>query len=168
MPSPRHPLLRLWAARKNVWKLDRSRGRQPARPRLWLEILEPRAVPTVTAVNESFSTIPNTPTVLNVLQPDTVASNEPVSLLSVSAVSPSGPTLTQNADGSLTFTSAATGTYTFDQTITGTQQEMTANNGGSGTEFGQSVAISGNTAVVGASRQGWAAMPIREQPMCSR
>jgi hypothetical protein len=121
---------------------------------LGLEILEARAVPTVTAVSQSFSTIPNTPTPLNVLGPDAVASGEPVSLLSVGAISPGGPTLTRNADGSLTFTSASMGTFTFDHTITGTQQEVVANNGGTGAEFGQSVAISGDTVGVGASRQG--------------
>jgi hypothetical protein len=117
--------------------------------KLCLEELEARTAPTVTAVNQSFLTTPQTPTSLEVLQQDNAASNEPVALLSVGAVAPSGPTLTQNADSSLTFASASTGTYTFPYTITGAQQAIFpgpytysgANNG---------VAVSGSTAVVGA------------------
>jgi hypothetical protein len=73
-------------------------------------------------------------------------------ILSSTAVSPTGPTLTKNADGTFTFTSAATGTYTFNYTITGAQQEVKANDGAANDNFGASVAISGNTAVVGADR----------------
>ena len=68
--------------------------------------------------SQTFTTTPNVPTALEVLQADSIASGEPVTLASASAVSPSGPTLVQNADGSLAFASANTGTYTFTQTIT--------------------------------------------------
>ena len=103
------------------------------------------------AVPQTFTTTPNVPTSLNVLQADTIASDEPVTLGRVGAVSPSGPTLTQNADGSFTFTSNTTGTYTFTHDVTGA--------GGTGQQVlllppaalsnGDTLAISSNTAVVG-------------------
>src|SRR5262249_15944822 len=67
-------------------------------------------------------------------------------------VAPTGPTLTQNPDGSLTFQSAATGVFHFDYTVTGAAQEVTAFDGTAGDQFGASVAIDGTTAVVGAPR----------------
>jgi hypothetical protein len=140
--------------------------------KLWLEELESRTAPTVTAVNQSFLTTPQTPTSLEVLQQDNAASHEPVALLSVGPLSPSGPTLTQNADGSLAFNSTNTGTYTSNYTITGAQQVgfprpfvySGANNG---------VAVSGNTAVVGvqgaayvytSSNTGWSLQQVLTAP----
>src|SRR5262249_49200779 len=49
-----------------------------------------------------------------------------------------------------TFTSAARGSYTFNYSATGKQQEVTANDGAAGDDVGKSVAISGDTVVVGA------------------
>jgi hypothetical protein len=114
-----------------------------------LEVLEDRTVPSVTAIAESFTATPNTPTALEVLGPSSTASSEPVALASVGAVAPSGPTLIKNADGSLTFSGANTGTFTFNYSVTGASQEVTATDATSGDDFGVSVAISGNTAIVG-------------------
>ncbi len=125
----------------------RNRSGRTARRRLELLRLEERAVPTVAAVNETFTPPVNTPTTLDVRGQAAAASTEPVSLLSYGSVAPSGPTLTPNPDGTLTFTSASTGTYTFSYTATGAKQELT--NSGATDQFGTSVAISGNTAVVG-------------------
>ncbi len=128
----------------------RDRKQRLASRRLHLEMLEERCVPTVTAVNESFNTTPSTPTSLEVLTPAASASGESLSLVSIGAVSPSGPTLTQNADGSLTFQSSAVGTYAFNYTPTGSQHEATATDGTSFDSFGYSVAVDGTFAVVGA------------------
>jgi hypothetical protein len=102
-------------------------------------------------VAQSFVAKPNHATVLQVLPADIAASNEPLALLSVGAVSPSGPTLSQNPDGSLAFSSAATGSFTFNHTVSGAQQELTASDGATHDNLGFSVAVSGNVAVVGAS-----------------
>ncbi len=126
----------------------RNRPGRTARRRLELLGLEERAVPTVAAVNETFTPPVNTPTTLDVRGPAAAASTEPVSLLSYGSVAPSGPTLTPNPDGTLTFTGANTGTFTFSYTATGAKQELT--NNGATDQFGTSVAISGNTAVIGA------------------
>ena len=108
----------------------RSRKQRRVRWPLTLEALETRTVPTLlTAVPQTFTTYPNAPTSLEVLQADSIASGEPVTLAPGGLVSPSwatGPTLTQNADGSLTFTSSNTGTYTFTHSIEGPGGECTA------------------------------------------
>ncbi len=130
----------------------RGRKRGIAGRSLGLLRLEERTVPTVTAVNEAFTTMPNTPMTLDVLGPAMAASTEPAVQASVGTVSPSGPTLTQNADGTFAFTSAATGTFTFQYTVAGKQQGVTAGDGATDDVFGFSVAISGTTAVVGAYR----------------
>ncbi len=106
----------------------------------------------VTAVNDNFTTTVDTPTNLNVLANDINPQGTGLQVLSATPISPSGPTLTQNADGTFTFTGADTGTYTFNYTITGAQQEVTADDGAANDDFGASVAISGDTAVVGADR----------------
>ncbi len=144
------------AGKQGGRRKQRKTHARRAAPRPSLELLEARMVPTVTAVPVSFATTPNTPTALEVQVPNSVAANEPVSLAAVGAVSPGGPTLTRNADGSLTFSSAGAGKYTFNYTVTGAQQEVTAFDGSAGDDFGVSVAISGDTAVVG-DEQGQAA-----------
>src|SRR4051794_17470873 len=96
--------------------------------RLRLEELEDRRVLSVTALNDTFLATPSTPTFLNVLANDVNPSGA-LQVLSTTPVSPSGPTLTTNADGTLTFTSAAQGTFTFNYTAGGRQQEVTASDG---------------------------------------
>ncbi len=106
--------------------------------------------PDVTAVDDSYTTIVNTPTTLNVLANDTNSQGTGLQIVSTTPVSPSGPSLTQNANGTLTYSSPDTGVYTFDYTATGAQQEVTAGDGTANDNFGDSVAISGDTAVIGA------------------
>ncbi len=124
--------------------------KRPATFRLRLEALEDRCVPSVTAVNDNFTTLTNTPTTLNVLANDTNPTGG-LRILSATPIAPAGPTLTQNADGTFSFTSAAAGTYSFNYSITGQTQEVTASDGSSDQYpmFGGSVAMSGDTAVIG-------------------
>ncbi len=145
--------VRAWLAALVEGAGVRSRKQRRASWPLTLERLEPRTVPTVTTVPQTYTTNPNVPTSLAVLQADGIATGGPLSLVSTSSVSPSGPTLTQNADGSLTFTSATTGTYTFTHTVAAPgglagQQEIIPTDSPQG--YGNSLAVSGNTAVVGA------------------
>ncbi len=104
----------------------------------------------VTAAADNFTTTPGTSTNLNVLANDTNPQGTGLQLAAVGAVSPSGPTLTQNTNGTFTFSSTTTGTYNFNYTATGQQQQLTANDGAAQDAYGASVAISGNTAIVGA------------------
>ena len=67
-------------------------------------------------------------------------------------MSPTGPTVTQNGDGTFTFTSASTGTFSFNYTATGKQSDLTASDAGTGDNLGDSVAIDGDTLVVGRLR----------------
>src|SRR5262249_42789922 len=108
---------------RSAWTALRP-GRTPRPParRLWLEVLEDRRVPSVTAVDDHFTTTPGTPTNLNVLANDSNPTGPGLQVLSSTAVSPSGPTLMQNADGTFTFSSAATGTFSFRYTATGQAQ----------------------------------------------
>jgi sugar lactone lactonase YvrE len=106
----------------------------------------------ITAVDDTFSTTPNTPTTLNVLANDINPQGTGLQVISSTPITPSGPTLTQNTDGTFTFTSPDSGSYTFDYTASGAQQEVTADDGNANDYFGESVAISGDIAVIGASR----------------
>jgi hypothetical protein len=123
----------------------RSTGR-----RLWLETLEDRSVPSITAVNDNFTTTPGAPTSLDVLANDSNPTGG-LQVVSHTALSPGGPALAQNADGTFTFTSAAAGTFSFDYTASGQPQEVTVPDGSAGDQFGYSVSVSGDTTVVGAT-----------------
>src|SRR5262249_2042287 len=116
--------------------------------------LEDRRVPSVTAVDDHFTTTPGTPTNLNVLANDSNPTRPGLQVLSSTAVSPSGPTLTQNAAGPFTFSSAATRTFSFrstaPHTAPGRAQEGTAPDGAAGDSLGPSAGVSGDTGVVGA------------------
>jgi hypothetical protein len=118
---------------------------------LRLEPLEGREVPAgPVANNDMFTTVPNTPTSLPVLSNDGNPDGSGVQLLGHTAVSPAGPILAQNSDGTFTFNSPSTGTFSFDYTITDRQTELTPSNPLAGGLFGASVATDGNTLVVGA------------------
>ena len=104
----------------------------------------------ITASNDYYIVAANTPTNLDVLANDTNPQGMGLQVISATAISPTGPTLTQNADGTFTFASSNGGTYTFNYTASGAQQELKANDGAAGDVFGRGVAISGNVAVIGA------------------
>jgi|GEM_PF-1346552 len=128
---------------------ERARRRSVS---LGLEQLENRDTPAggVVAVADTGSTLINSPVTLSVLNNDSNPDGTGLQVTGHTAVSPSGPTLTQNADGTFTFQSASPGSYSFNYTISGQQHELTASDGASTDNFGNSVAIDGNTMVIGA------------------
>jgi hypothetical protein len=103
----------------------------------------------VEAFNDSFNAMTGQNSSLGVLSNDSPTGD--VSLLSYTAISPVGPSLLQNSDGTFTFNGNSAGSYTFDYTVTGRQSKVLASDGAGGDNFGYSVAISGNTVVVGSN-----------------
>jgi hypothetical protein len=142
-----------------IRSLHRGRRQRPLSRRLCLEQLEERSVPTVTAVNETFTTSPNLNATLNVVDQDVLdqggTNDSSVTLAQVGPISPSGAGLTPDYEGgTVGFASANTGTYQFNYNLDQAAQQVTASDGTANDLFGASVAIDGNTAVVGAPDHG--------------
>ena len=116
--------------------------------KLCLENLEHRWTPAITATDDFFNASTGQNSSLSVLTNDSPGGD--VSVLSYTVISPAGPSLVQNSDGTFTFNGNTAGSYTFDYTVTGKQNKVTASDGAGGDNYGYSVAISGNTVVVGA------------------
>jgi hypothetical protein len=118
-----------------------------------LQMLESRETPSVSAVADSFTNIsPYVPTVLNVLQNDVNPDGSGFTLIGNTSVTPAGPSLSQNPDGTFTFNSPNAGNFSFDYTISGKLHQLTSPDNSTTDDFGRSIAMSadGNTMVIGA------------------
>jgi len=102
---------------RSQWQVSPlSRAR---RARLEVEPLEERAVASVTALNDQFAVQPGVSATLDVLSNDSNPDGTGLQVIAHTAITPAGPTLADNGDGTFTFTSAAPGTFTFDYTVGG-------------------------------------------------
>jgi len=128
-----------------------------------LQRLESRETPSVTAVADLLTiTQTNTPVILNVLANDQNPDGNGLRLVGVRSftngtiippsVTPSGPTLVQNNDGTFTFQSSTNGTFTFDYTTISRPTPLTPSSNELNQKFGSSASLSadGNTMAIGA------------------
>lgn len=99
---------------------------------------------------DSFKVVAGTPATFNLLANDIIDSNTGT-VLATSFVSPNGPTLTTNADGTVNFKSSTPGQYTFDYGLNFKQHKLLAKDAGNGDALGGSVALDGDTMIVGAA-----------------
>jgi hypothetical protein len=133
------------------WLGWRSQKRRPLSFRPRLLALEDRLAPAVVANDDAVGTVVHDEALIAPLANDEPAGG--VRVLSTTAVSgPGAAELADNGDGTFTFSADAAGTYTFDYTATGTTDRVTAPDGEVGDNLGWSVAIDGDTALVGAFR----------------
>ncbi|MFN6049933.1 MAG: Ig-like domain-containing protein, partial [Planctomycetia bacterium] len=118
-----------------------------------LQMLESRETPSVTAIADQFGGIsPYVPTILNVLQNDVNPDGSGFTLIGNTSVTPAGPSLSQNPDGTFTFNSPNAGNFSFDYTISGKLHQLTSPDNSTTDDFGRSIAMSadGNTMIIGA------------------
>ncbi|MDZ4689514.1 MAG: cadherin domain-containing protein [Planctomycetaceae bacterium] len=104
----------------------------------------------IVAADDTYQATTGQTATLDVLNNDIDPNGMGVEIINVTGVTPGGPTLAQNQDGTLSFQSNASGSFTFDYSVTGRQYQVLAYDGNSSDHFGYSVAIDGDYATVGA------------------
>ena len=109
-----------------------------------------RASSSISATADSNSTTANTSTTLTPLANDSNADGSGIRVYSATPINPSQASLVQNADGTFTFQSVINGSFSFNYTATGQQTKVVASDAAANDNFGNAVAFSGDTIVVGA------------------
>jgi FG-GAP repeat/Cadherin-like domain/Putative Ig domain len=125
---------------------------------LRLEKLETRITPSVTVVPQQFTT--NQYTALSISQSQLLAGDSGSAALTASnPTQPTNATLVDNQNGTFTFTPnpGFTGSTTFQYSVGIPQDELPAS-----ANFGATISISGDTAIIGAPGQGSSSAPQGE------
>jgi hypothetical protein len=132
-------------------------SRRPLNQRLRslrLEVLENRTLPTI-VVPQQFAAVENTAITIGQSQLVAGDSDNGEPLAASNPTTPANATLVNNNNGTFTFTpnNGYTGSTTFNYTVGAAtpQTEVTAADGAAIDQFGESLSVSGDTAVIGAN-----------------